>query len=158
MHVNQNDQYCKDQLADPFKCLTLIKNDFKIHNFDIKPSNSIRTGAKIDAQALFQKGIEFGQNYTIDSDYIILAESVPSGTTTAKATAMALGYDCENYFSSSFKDVPNDIKNKPISHSLTPNIFAIFVALSITKFAPPIVKIKPIVKIIMVFFDIIIFS
>lgn len=114
-------------LLKPYKNIELLNlglevrpklDYFKIHEFDIKTSNSIRTGAKIDAQNIFQKGIEFGQNYTASSDYIILGESVPSGTTTAKATAMALGYDCEDYFSSSFKDVPNNIRNSTIEEAL----------------------------------------
>ena len=91
---------------------------FKIHNFDIDPSDAIDQDAKIDAQELFQKGIEFGQNYTTSSEYIILGESVPSGTTTAKATAMALGYDCKDYFSSSFKNVPSNIKDTTIEKAL----------------------------------------
>ena len=114
-------------LLKPFRDIELLNlglevtpklDYFKINEFDIKTSNSIRTGANIDAQNIFQKGIEFGQSYTTSSDYVILGESVPSGTTTAKATAMALGYDCENYFSSSFKDVPSDIRNNTIQKAL----------------------------------------
>jgi len=114
-------------LLKPFNNIELLNlglriepkvNYFKINNFDIQPSNSIKTGANIDAQTLFQKGVDFGQNYKTDSDYIIIGESVPSGTTTAKATAIALGYDCENYFSSSFKNVPNDIKKETIEDAL----------------------------------------
>ena len=41
---------------------------------------------------------------------MILAESIPAGTTTANATVKALGYECEGYFSSSFKNNPSDIK------------------------------------------------
>jgi len=92
---------------------------FKHNEFDINPSNSIRTGAKIDAETIFQKGISFGQNYTTTSDYVILGESVPSGTTTAKATAIALGYNCKDYFSSSFKNVPNNIKDSTINEALS---------------------------------------
>ena len=91
---------------------------FKIHNFDINPSDSIKGGANIEAQALFQKGIEFGQNYECKDEYIILGESVPSGTTTAKATALALGYECKESFSSSFKDVPNNIREITIQDAL----------------------------------------
>ncbi len=93
-------------------------NYFKIHKFGIRPSNSIHKEANIDAQELFQKGIEFGQNYECKNDYIILGESVPSGTTTARATATALGYDCKDKFSSSFKDVPNIIKEDTITRAL----------------------------------------
>jgi len=91
---------------------------FKIHNFDIKPSGSIEDGANIDAIDIFEKGVQFGQQYKPDSDYVILGESVPGGTTTALATALALGYDCNDKFSSSFKDVPNSIKNSVVSKAL----------------------------------------
>lgn len=91
---------------------------FKIHNFDIKPSESITSGAKIEAMEIFQKGLEFGQNYQTKDDYVILAETIPAGTTTANATAKALGYECEGYFSSSFKNNPSDIKNETIKKAL----------------------------------------
>ena len=91
---------------------------FKIHNFDIKPSFRIDDGAKINAFEIFQKGLEFGQNFQTNDDYVILAESIPAGTTTANATAKALSYDCEGYFSSSFKNNPSDIKNQTIEKAL----------------------------------------
>ena len=94
-------------------------NYFKIHNFNIKPSMRIDDGAKIDALEIFQKAIEFAQNYKTNDDYVILAESVPAGTTTANATALALGYECDGYFSSSYKDNPNEIKEKAIRAALT---------------------------------------
>jgi len=91
---------------------------FKIYDFDIKPSNAIDKQANIPALKLFEKGIKFGQEYECKDDYIILAESVPSGTTTASATATALGYDVQNRFSSSFKNVPNDIRAITIQKAL----------------------------------------
>jgi uncharacterized protein (TIGR00303 family) len=91
---------------------------FKIYNFDIKPSFRIDDGAKINAFEIFQKGLEFGQNFQTNDDYVILAESIPAGTTTANATAKALSYDCEGYFSSSFKNNPSDIKNQTIEKAL----------------------------------------
>ncbi|RXJ83520.1 nicotinate-nucleotide--dimethylbenzimidazole phosphoribosyltransferase [Arcobacter sp. CECT 8985] len=107
---------------------------FKIHNFDIKPSNRIDESAKIDAMAIFQKGLEFGQNYKSSSKYTILAETIPAGTTTAKATAMALGYEeCEEYFASSFKKTPNAIRDKVLKSALykIDNSMDIFQKLSI---------------------------
>ncbi|MFA6740724.1 MAG: TIGR00303 family protein [Arcobacteraceae bacterium] len=91
---------------------------FKIHDFAIKPSARIDDGAKISALEIFQKGIEFGQNYQINDDYVILAESIPAGTTTANATALGLQYECEGYFSSSYKNNPSDIKNQTIGKAL----------------------------------------
>lgn len=93
-------------------------NYFKIYDFEIKASGNIANNANIDAMEIFQKGLEFGQTYTTNDDYVILAETIPAGTTTANATAKALGYECEGYFSSSFKNSPNDIKNETISKAL----------------------------------------
>jgi uncharacterized protein (TIGR00303 family) len=92
-----------------------------IHSFDISPSDSIttaNTGASIDAKALFEKGLAFGKSYACKDDYLILGESVPSGTSTATATALALGYDAKALFSSSFKDVPNNIREESINKAL----------------------------------------
>jgi uncharacterized protein (TIGR00303 family) len=92
---------------------------FKLHSFDIAPSGSIAEGADIDAEAIFQKGLYFGKTYQPEGDYVILAESVPSGTTTASATALALGYDAKDMFSSSFRDVPNFIREQTIEKALS---------------------------------------
>ena len=89
------------------------------HNFEIKPSQSIAKGADIDAQALFQKAIEFGQNYVCKDEYIILGESVPSGTTTAMATAIGLKYKADRCFSSSFKEVPNGVRENTLKLALS---------------------------------------
>jgi uncharacterized protein (TIGR00303 family) len=92
---------------------------FTQHNFDINPSGSIDVGAGIDAEEIFRKGLEFGQTYRCESDYIILGESVPSGTTTANATALALGYSAKECFSSSFKQVPNGVRETTIQKALS---------------------------------------
>ena len=92
---------------------------FKIHHFDIKPSDNIAKGANINAQELFEKGVKFGQSYQCQDEYIILGESVPSGTTTAMATALGLGYKVDNCFSSSFKKVPNGIREKTLKLALS---------------------------------------
>jgi uncharacterized protein (TIGR00303 family) len=92
---------------------------FKIHKFDIEPSQSIAKGANIKAQTIFQKGVEFGQHYECQDEYIILGESVPSGTTTAMATAIGLKYKIEECFSSSFKEVPNDIRKTTLQLALS---------------------------------------
>lgn len=89
------------------------------YNFNIKPSDPINKGAKIDAKAIFLQGMEAGKKYELKGNYLILAESTPSGTTTAAASALALGYDCKDDFSSSFLDVPTDIKNQTIAQALT---------------------------------------
>ncbi len=89
------------------------------HHFGILPSDSIVKGADINAKAVFQKGFEFGQKYELKGNYLILGESTPSGTTTAAATVLALGYDCKDVFSSSFLHVPNSIKDETINEALS---------------------------------------
>jgi len=91
---------------------------FTLHNFDISFSHAINTKSTINAFDVFQKGLEFGKTQENNSDYIILAESVPSGTTTANALCLALGYEVENKFSSSFKNKPNAIKDEVIKEAL----------------------------------------
>ena len=90
-----------------------------LHNFDIQPSQSIDKGARIDAKEVFTKGMAFGKSYELKGNYLILGESTPSGTTTAAASVLALGYGCENDFSSSFLNVPNDIKKVTITTALS---------------------------------------
>jgi uncharacterized protein (TIGR00303 family) len=91
--------------------------DAKIHSFGIHASDSIDNGANIDAKAIFDKGREFGKSYEC-RDYIILAETTPSGTTTAEATARALGYECEGMFASTFVNRPS-IKQDVIAKALS---------------------------------------
>jgi len=90
----------------------------QLHSFNIAPSGRIDKGANINALEVFEKGVAFGRGYECRDDYLILAESVPSGTTTATATALALGYDAKKLFSSSFKEVPNSLRQRTIANAL----------------------------------------
>lgn len=99
--------------------LDVIPQQTICHNYEINPSDSIATGANIDAKEIFHKGMEAGKKYELKGNYLILGESTPSGTTTATATALALGYDCKDDFSSSFLNVPNSIKNETITKALS---------------------------------------
>ncbi len=91
---------------------------FNIRDFGLDPSGSIADGAAIEAMEVFEKGVEFGQNYEPAGEYVILAESVPSGTTTALATALGLGYEATECFSSSFAKNPASIKAGVIDSAL----------------------------------------
>lgn len=115
-------------LLHPFREIEMLKlgleiapaiEHFKVHTFGITPSGSIDMGANIPAQEVFEKGVQFAQSLVIQSDYIILGESVPAGTTTALAMALALGYDARDKFSSSFKNAPKGIKQRVIDQALS---------------------------------------
>lgn len=99
--------------------LVLSPQNTNIKNFYISPSDSISSGANIDAKEIFEKGMIAGKNYELKGNYLILAESTPSGTTTAAATALALGYDVKDDFSSSFLNSPDSIKEKTIKEALS---------------------------------------
>ena len=45
-HVNQNDQYCKNELADPFKCLIMIENDLKMSITTLDPVERLLDNAE----------------------------------------------------------------------------------------------------------------
>lgn len=99
--------------------LTKLPKNSTYRTFGITPSGSIATGANIDARSVFEKGVRAGRSYELKGSYLILAESTPSGTTTAAATALALGYECEDDFSSSFLNVPTTIKKETIDKALS---------------------------------------
>lgn len=110
---------------NPFTCIEILDLGLKktpeqttLHNFDIQPSDSIATGANIDAKDIFAKGMQFGKSYELKGSYLILGESTPSGTTTATSSCLALGFPCKNDFSSSFLNAPNSLKAETIREAL----------------------------------------
>ena len=62
--------------------------------------------------------MKFGKEYELKGTYLILGESTPSGTTTANASCLALGFPCKNDFSSSFLHAPDSIKSETIRQAL----------------------------------------
>ncbi len=67
-------------------------------------SRCLSTGAAQSLEQvedLFHAGMRYGGIWASAADYIMLAECVPGGTTTAAAVLAALGYDCSRYVSSS---------------------------------------------------------
>ena len=110
---------------NPFACVDILDLGLELqpqmtstHNFDINPSDSIATGANIDAKDIFSKGMKFGREYELKGSYLILAESTPAGTTTATASCLALGYACKNDFSSSFLNATDSIKSETIRQAV----------------------------------------
>ncbi len=85
-----------------------------------KVAKSILEGSDIDAQELFNDGLRYASEVKDYAHTFILSECVPSGTTTAYAVSKALGYSCDDSFSSSNSDektksLKRDVVNKAIS-------------------------------------------
>lgn len=91
----------------------------KIPAIDInaQPGGDIRKGnAVADALEIYTKSRSLGKKLSKFSDFVIIGESVPGGTTTAMGVMRALGYDGK--VSSSFPENPLDIKNMVVSEGM----------------------------------------
>ena len=98
--------------------VTYPPKEIEVINFDLTPSPSIASADHFDAKKVLEKGLKFGTEYHRTGDFVILAECVPSGTTTAQAAVRALGLTQEGLFSSSFKNAPVDLKSQTITKSM----------------------------------------
>src|SRR5262249_13631165 len=71
----------------------------------------ITTGEAVPhAAELFERGRLLGVQLASCADYLVLAESVPGGTTTALAVLLALGVDAAGRVSSSMAGNPHALK------------------------------------------------
>jgi len=89
-----------------------------LYDLDIKESESIIKGANIDAKGMIEKGKAFAATFSHKNDFLLWGESTPAGTTTAYASGKALGFASEGYFSSSFLNTPDSLKEKVIQQAL----------------------------------------
>jgi uncharacterized protein (TIGR00303 family) len=77
------------------------------------PGGRIDLGNSVeDAASLFEAGVRLGREIGANSDYIVLGESVPGGTTTALALLLALGYDAEGRVSGSMPGNAHPLKTQ----------------------------------------------
>jgi uncharacterized protein (TIGR00303 family) len=82
------------------------------------PGRSIVTGDSVDdVEGLFERGWHLGANLAKLTDYLILGESVPAGTTMALAVMLALGLDAENKVSSTMIGGAHGLKQKTIEEA-----------------------------------------
>ncbi|MCX9026312.1 MAG: TIGR00303 family protein [Candidatus Methanoperedens sp.] len=86
-------------------------------DLNAQPGGDIRKGnAVADALEIYTKSRALGKKLSKFSDFVIIGESVPGGTTTAMAVMKALGYDGK--VSSSFPENPLGIKNMVVSEGM----------------------------------------
>ena len=80
---------------------------------------SIVTGQAVPhAAELLTSGRRLGAELADAADYLVLAESVPGGTTTALSLLCALGVDAWNKVSSSMPDNAHPLKNRVVQTAL----------------------------------------
>ncbi len=83
------------------------------------PARSLVTGKSMPRERvinLYKKGIEIGE---VSNKPILIAESVPGGTTTAQAVMQAFGLNVSNLVGSSLFKAPRLLKNKVIQIGLS---------------------------------------
>ena len=86
-------------------------------DLNASPGGDIRKGhAVVDALDIYNKSRALGEKLGKLSDFVIIGESVPGGTTTAMGVLKALGYDGK--VSSSFPKNPLGIKNKVVEEAM----------------------------------------
>ncbi len=94
-----------------------VKPKIPYIDLNAQPGGDIRKGHTVqDAVDIHKRSIALGRKIAKLSDFVIIGESVPGGTTTAMGVMRALGYD--GRVSSSFPDNPVGIKNEVINEGM----------------------------------------
>ncbi len=91
----------------------------KVPTVDInaQPGGDIRKGNAVsDASEIYKKSCVLGKKLSKLSDFVIIGESVPGGTTTALGVMKALGYNSR--VSSSFPENPLGLKDKVVNEGM----------------------------------------
>jgi uncharacterized protein (TIGR00303 family) len=83
------------------------------------PGRDIRTGNAVDNVAeVISRGIIAGEQLAKHSDYLVIGESIPGGTTTALGVLSAMGVQARGKVSSSMPENPHDLKFKSVIEGL----------------------------------------
>lgn len=91
----------------------------KIPYFDLNahPGNDIRNKCAVpDVADIYRVSADLGKKLSKLSDFVMIGESVPGGTTTAMGVLRALGHN--GRVSSSFPDNPSEIKERVVDEGL----------------------------------------
>lgn len=115
-------------------CARLIDWDIKLVNCGVfqppeidliiageRVADCVSTGAALprqDVKALIARGQELGKIFAENCDYLILAECVPGGTTTAQAVLTMLGYEVAGLVSGSAVEPNQSLKNGLIAQGM----------------------------------------
>jgi len=90
--------------------------------FDVggTPGEDIRTGRSVrNAERAFDRSVLIGKNLARMADYVVIAESIPGGTTTALGVLNALGYEADGKVSSTLPSNPHELKTQVVNEGLS---------------------------------------
>jgi len=95
-----------------------IKPDSPIIDLGGRPGKDVRSGNSVEEpEETFKKAELIGRNFAKISDYLIIGESVPGGTTTALAVMLATGINAEGKVSSSMQNNPHNLKTSIVNEA-----------------------------------------
>ena len=85
-----------------------------------KPGRDIQTGDAVDnVEEVIERATVAGENFAKTTDYLVIGESIPGGTTTALGVLSAMGVNAEGKVSSSMPENPHGLKTKTVRAGLT---------------------------------------
>lgn len=84
------------------------------------PGGDVRTGQAVEnPREVYEESVLLGENLAKATDFLVVGESIPGGTTTALGLLLALGFDAEGKESSSFPENPHDLKTNVVREGLS---------------------------------------
>lgn len=84
------------------------------------PGNDIRTGNSVkNVEKVLQRAKVAGENLANTTEYLVIGESMPGGTTTALGVLSAMGIQAKGKISSSMPDNPHSLKTNVVNTGLT---------------------------------------
>ncbi len=93
-----------------------LSGDFPSVQVGKEFGRSLTTGKAVaEVERIFEKSYLLGEQLSRMADYLILAESVPGGTTTALAVLLALGIDARGKVSSSMAGNAHQVKEEAVA-------------------------------------------
>jgi uncharacterized protein (TIGR00303 family) len=83
------------------------------------PGKDIRTGNSVEnVEEVIQRATIAGEHLANTTDYLVIGESIPGGTTTALGVLSAMGVKAEGKISSSMPDNPHLLKTNTVNSGL----------------------------------------
>jgi len=84
-----------------------------------KPGRDVRTGKAVDnVEDVIWRAKMAGENLSRTTDYLVVGESIPGGTTTALGVMLAMGIDARGKVSSSMPGNPHELKIRTVEEGL----------------------------------------
>ena len=84
------------------------------------PGRDVRTGIAVEkVDEVFRNGQILGEQLARTSDYLVLGESIPGGTTTALGVLLAMGFNAKGKVSSSMPNNPHSLKIETVETGLS---------------------------------------